>query len=248
MLVRPAFSTHTAFITSAHSRRSRDGAAVLVLHMHSSAVAVSAAVPVLWQPDADAKVCARCECRFSFVNRKHHCRACGAVFCNSCSAGKSPIPHLGLFKPVRVCVGCLERFTLSPARAGRGGGAGAVDRADGHSAPATAACAAAAAAAAVTEQNAVPSTYVHPGMFEDSHAGRLAAEIEDAHRTAHLKAAVAVVHTPCGTVPTKGIVGGYGPPSRQGATPRLHSAQAADRVQLQAAVGVASTWWTSAPR
>ncbi|CCE63212.1 hypothetical protein TPHA_0E01180 [Tetrapisispora phaffii CBS 4417] len=38
-----------------------------------------------WQPDADIQNCLNCNSRFTFVNRKHHCRCCGCIFCADCS-------------------------------------------------------------------------------------------------------------------------------------------------------------------
>ena len=39
----------------------------------------------LWQPKEDAKQCMRCSELFSLRRRKHHCRACLRVYCNSCA-------------------------------------------------------------------------------------------------------------------------------------------------------------------
>ncbi|CEG38926.1 steroidogenic acute regulatory protein [Plasmopara halstedii] len=38
-----------------------------------------------WIEDAAARTCAKCERNFSLVNRRHHCRVCGEIFCHSCS-------------------------------------------------------------------------------------------------------------------------------------------------------------------
>lgn len=42
----------------------------------------------LWKPDSSALNCDNfyCRARFSLVQRRHHCRKCGGVFCNRCSA------------------------------------------------------------------------------------------------------------------------------------------------------------------
>ena len=41
--------------------------------------------------------------------RRHHCRACGNIFCASCSQYQSTIPELGYFRPTRVCKMCVQR-------------------------------------------------------------------------------------------------------------------------------------------
>jgi hypothetical protein len=59
-----------------------------------------------WTPDAAASRCCNptCGSRFSFAVRKHHCRACGQVFCGKCSSGRDEVPgYSGL---VRVCDEC----------------------------------------------------------------------------------------------------------------------------------------------
>lgn len=46
-----------------------------------------------WQPDAEVTLCPICHTQFSFFVRKHHCRKCGRVVCNSCSPHRIIIPH-----------------------------------------------------------------------------------------------------------------------------------------------------------
>lgn len=38
-----------------------------------------------WQPDAAAAVCNGCSSPFKLFFRRHHCRACGKVFCEYCT-------------------------------------------------------------------------------------------------------------------------------------------------------------------
>ncbi|CAI5738003.1 unnamed protein product [Peronospora destructor] len=38
-----------------------------------------------WVEDVAARTCAKCERVFSLVNRRHHCRVCGEIFCHACS-------------------------------------------------------------------------------------------------------------------------------------------------------------------
>lgn len=38
----------------------------------------------VWQEDSGVKACPLCETKFTFFNRRHHCRKCGKIFCNKC--------------------------------------------------------------------------------------------------------------------------------------------------------------------
>lgn len=46
-----------------------------------------------WQLDSDVSSCPICHTEFRFYNRKHHCRKCGRVVCNSCSPHRITIPN-----------------------------------------------------------------------------------------------------------------------------------------------------------
>ncbi|XP_043218691.1 hepatocyte growth factor-regulated tyrosine kinase substrate-like isoform X2 [Amphibalanus amphitrite] len=69
---------------------------------------------------ADGEVCHRCRDPFSTFTRKHHCRACGQVFCSKCSSKTSNIPKFGIEREVRVCDSCFEQIN----RPGGGSGGG----------------------------------------------------------------------------------------------------------------------------
>ncbi|XP_078690511.1 hepatocyte growth factor-regulated tyrosine kinase substrate-like isoform X4 [Branchiostoma floridae x Branchiostoma belcheri] len=62
----------------------------------------------------DGDVCHRCRVQFGMVQRKHHCRACGQVFCGKCSSKNSIIPKFGIEKEVRVCDSCFEELNNVP--------------------------------------------------------------------------------------------------------------------------------------
>ena len=40
-----------------------------------------------WMGDEYCKVCYDCGTAFTLLRRRHHCRLCGQVFCNSCTEG-----------------------------------------------------------------------------------------------------------------------------------------------------------------
>jgi len=45
-----------------------------------------------WEYDDNRPYCANCACEFNPLNRKHHCRFCGKIFCNDCSRQRCLIP------------------------------------------------------------------------------------------------------------------------------------------------------------
>ena len=50
-----------------------------------------------WTSDSQSSYCNACTSKFdAFLNRKHHCRLCGLVFCNNCSNTRSLIPPSAL--------------------------------------------------------------------------------------------------------------------------------------------------------
>mmetsp|Transcript_35250 Transcript_35250/g.58918 ORF Transcript_35250/g.58918 Transcript_35250/m.58918 type:complete len:956 (+) Transcript_35250:97-2964(+) len=75
----------------------------------------SAAVSAhLWLPEELTGSCMSCKNDFSFVRRKHHCRNCGGIFCNSCSQKRFPLLKFGYEDPVRVCDNCFLALSGNP--------------------------------------------------------------------------------------------------------------------------------------
>ncbi|XP_052318856.1 zinc finger FYVE domain-containing protein 9-like isoform X2 [Oncorhynchus keta] len=62
-------------------------------------------VAPVWVPDSQAPVCMKCEVRFTFTKRRHHCRACGKVFCAACCSLRSRLIYMDR-KEARVCITC----------------------------------------------------------------------------------------------------------------------------------------------
>ncbi|KAE8635900.1 hypothetical protein XENTR_v10002782 [Xenopus tropicalis] len=58
-----------------------------------------------WIPDSEAPTCMNCSVKFTFTKRRHHCRACGKVFCAVCCSQKWKLPYMD--KEARVCVVCF---------------------------------------------------------------------------------------------------------------------------------------------
>ena len=40
--------------------------------------------PLIWIADNKVDKCHKCDINFSFLNRRHHCRLCGRIFCGNC--------------------------------------------------------------------------------------------------------------------------------------------------------------------
>ncbi|KAK8921703.1 1-phosphatidylinositol-3-phosphate 5-kinase FAB1A [Platanthera zijinensis] len=55
----------------------------------------------------DASHCQGCSSPFTLFNRKHHCRRCGGIFCNSCTQQRMVLRGQG-DSPVRICDPCKK--------------------------------------------------------------------------------------------------------------------------------------------
>ncbi|XP_035165980.1 zinc finger FYVE domain-containing protein 16 isoform X2 [Oxyura jamaicensis] len=67
----------------------------------------------LWVPDSEAPNCMNCQVKFTFTKRRHHCRACGKVFCGACCKRKCKLQYMD--KEARVCTGCYEDINKAQA-------------------------------------------------------------------------------------------------------------------------------------
>jgi growth factor-regulated tyrosine kinase substrate len=75
-----------------------------------------------WKEDSECSTCFRCRAEFTTMRRRHHCRACGQIFCHSCSSKTSPIPKFGIEKEVRVCDTCFDKINRNTSTSNPPGG------------------------------------------------------------------------------------------------------------------------------
>lgn len=69
-------------------------------------------VAPVWVPDSQAPICMKCDAKFTFTKRRHHCRACGKVFCAACCSLKCRLMYMDR-KEARVCVTCHSTLTCA---------------------------------------------------------------------------------------------------------------------------------------
>ncbi|CCD24083.1 phosphatidylinositol-3-phosphate-binding ubiquitin-protein ligase NDAI_0C04230 [Naumovozyma dairenensis CBS 421] len=69
----------------------------------------------IWQPDEKFNRCFNCSRKFTFLLRRHHCRCCGNIYCESCCSNfvdfdKSKVKLLRRFEepPYRICDLCFK--------------------------------------------------------------------------------------------------------------------------------------------
>ncbi|KAM9213292.1 zinc finger FYVE domain-containing protein 16 isoform 1-T2 [Leptosomus discolor] len=67
----------------------------------------------LWVPDSEAPNCMNCQVKFTFTKRRHHCRACGKVFCGGCCKRKCKLQYMD--KEARVCTRCYDDINKAQA-------------------------------------------------------------------------------------------------------------------------------------
>lgn len=72
-----------------------------------------------WIPDAEAPLCMGCEAKFTFTKRRHHCRACGKVFCSTCCNLRSRLEYMEN-KEARVCLSCHQQLAIAEITSGTG--------------------------------------------------------------------------------------------------------------------------------
>ncbi|XP_781105.3 uncharacterized protein LOC575625 isoform X1 [Strongylocentrotus purpuratus] len=118
--------------------------------------AVPGDVAPIWIPDSDAPSCMGCDLKFTFRKRRHHCRACGKVFCSRCCNVRVRLRYMDS-KEARVCVACLNAILTAEAleRVRRQGGNTSVENSPAGSPAHQAVAQTLEPAAASTPENAI---------------------------------------------------------------------------------------------
>ena len=115
---------------SASSEEPRDRWAALDSRMfaRANAAAAAAATAAAQGPPAHLSIsCSICRVSFGFFTRRHHCRACGALCCGTCSRQRAQLQGWAFAR--RVCDPCsqvqLRTAAAAQPRTHGGGGAAA---------------------------------------------------------------------------------------------------------------------------
>jgi hypothetical protein len=69
--------------------------------------AAEALAPPRWMDDEAVKECCGCYRQFNFIRRRHHCRACGKIFCENCVRQLRIVLTISETTPVRCCNECV---------------------------------------------------------------------------------------------------------------------------------------------
>ncbi|CAL6116418.1 FYVE_zinc finger domain-containing protein [Hexamita inflata] len=64
----------------------------------------------IWDQDHANPNCILCNDKFTFLNRRHHCRLCGKVICGKCSYGKWILKNINESAKQRLCDVCMVGF------------------------------------------------------------------------------------------------------------------------------------------
>lgn len=95
---------------------SRNADNFMVLHINTS---VNTKKRVSWVPDKDVATCGPCGKGFGMFRRRHHCRACGMVFCSNCTTFLPQLPDVEpegklVKEGERVCGRCEPNISREP--------------------------------------------------------------------------------------------------------------------------------------
>lgn len=102
-------STHQHQYQVSSNQRINGGSERRSRHHHGSSRSRRSRGPPVWVPDQDVVQCSCCQAQFTLFRRRHHCRACGQIFCADCSKFTKDLNCWGYNGPVRVCESCFNQ-------------------------------------------------------------------------------------------------------------------------------------------
>mmetsp|Transcript_14283 Transcript_14283/g.30262 ORF Transcript_14283/g.30262 Transcript_14283/m.30262 type:complete len:668 (-) Transcript_14283:278-2281(-) len=85
-------SANASANVSANANANAPGPAAASAVTSESAVSQTATLSNPWEFDAEQAQCSSCGDHFHALNRRHHCRFCGKIFCHKCSDQRALIP------------------------------------------------------------------------------------------------------------------------------------------------------------
>ncbi|KAI8915509.1 hypothetical protein DFJ77DRAFT_462903 [Powellomyces hirtus] len=107
-------ATLPTVVRRVHEMPFKRGVVIGSLKEDSSGFVMGPPTRAHWKPDVEAPECEKCNQRFGFLLRRHHCRRCGGVFCLSCSSHFIRLDQNANFHPAglvcRVCDSCYAEY------------------------------------------------------------------------------------------------------------------------------------------
>ncbi|ORX49071.1 FYVE/PHD zinc finger protein [Hesseltinella vesiculosa] len=70
----------------------------------------------IWENDRQASECRRCNRRFNFLVRRHHCRRCGQIVCDRCSSHRIRLPVEELVEDPMISTAHYPIIAMNPQR------------------------------------------------------------------------------------------------------------------------------------
>ncbi|KAI8065804.1 hypothetical protein BC940DRAFT_223078, partial [Gongronella butleri] len=70
----------------------------------------------VWENDRQAAECRRCNRRFNFLVRRHHCRRCGQIVCDRCSSHRIRLPVEELVEDPMISTAHYPIIAMTPQR------------------------------------------------------------------------------------------------------------------------------------
>lgn len=73
-------------------------------------------IDMLWERNDNVLDCRRCHKQFNFIIRRHHCRKCGQIVCDTCSTQRVYLPPTDIIQPYNIPIHDLHILSMQPQR------------------------------------------------------------------------------------------------------------------------------------